>query len=172
MLAPVFQLGLLLYVLLPLRLGRVPWQLPHAFRLLRHAQTWSMIEVFMIGILVAITKLMGMASIVPGLALWSFALLMLVLAARDRVLRPGSRVGAAGGAAVSAPPAHGARAASCASCHDCGLLVRGCPRAAHGARCARCGAALHAAQAAQPRAHLGARDRGRALLRAGEPASR
>jgi paraquat-inducible protein A len=80
-LAPMFQLGLLLYVLLPLRWNRVPWRLPFAFRLLRHAQTWSMIEVFMIGILVAITKLMGMASIVPGLALWAFALLMLVLSA-------------------------------------------------------------------------------------------
>ena len=78
--APVAQLGLLLYVLVPLRMGRVPWRLPHAFRLLRHAQSWSMIEVFLIGIVVAITKLMGMASIVPGLALWSFALLMLVLA--------------------------------------------------------------------------------------------
>jgi paraquat-inducible protein A len=78
--APVAQLALLLYVLVPLRIGRVPWRLPHAFRLLRHAQSWSMIEVFLIGIMVAITKLMGMASIVPGLALWSFALLMLVLA--------------------------------------------------------------------------------------------
>jgi paraquat-inducible protein A len=80
-LAPMFQLGLLLHILVPLRMGRVPWRLPLAFRVLRHAQTWSMIEVFMIGILVAITKLMGMASIVAGLALWSFALLMLVLAA-------------------------------------------------------------------------------------------
>ena len=80
-LAPAFQLGLLLYILVPLRLGRIPWHLPLVFRVLRHAQTWSMIEVFMIGILVAITKLMGMASIVAGLSLWSFALLMLVLSA-------------------------------------------------------------------------------------------
>lgn len=80
-LAPAFQLGLLLYILVPLRIGRVPWRLPLAFRVLRHAETWSMIEVFMIGILVAITKLMGMASIVAGLSLWSFALLMLVLSA-------------------------------------------------------------------------------------------
>jgi paraquat-inducible protein A len=36
-------------------------------------------EVFMIGILVSIVKLMDMATIVPGLALWSFVLLMLVL---------------------------------------------------------------------------------------------
>ncbi len=79
-LAPVAQLTLLLYVLAPLRVGRVPWKLPHAFRLLRHAQSWSMIEVFMIGIIVAITKLMGMATIVPGLAIWAFGLLMLVLA--------------------------------------------------------------------------------------------
>jgi paraquat-inducible protein A len=62
-------------------MGRAPWQMPIAFRMLRHAQTWSMIEVFMIGILVAITKLMGMATIVAGLALYSFALLMLVLSA-------------------------------------------------------------------------------------------
>ncbi|HVN38613.1 MAG TPA: paraquat-inducible protein A [Myxococcota bacterium] len=80
-LAPAFQLGLLLYILVPLRAGIVPWHLPQAFRVLRHSQTWSMIEVFMIGILVAITKLMGMADIVAGLALWSFALLMLVLSA-------------------------------------------------------------------------------------------
>jgi len=78
--APLCQIALLLYVLLPLRWNRVPWHLPHAFRLLRHIQPWSMMEVFIIGILVAIVKLMGMASIVPGLALWSFVLLMLVLA--------------------------------------------------------------------------------------------
>lgn len=87
-LAPVAQLTLLLYVLLPLRVGRVPWRLPHAFRLLRHATSWSMIEVFLIAIVVAITKLMGMATIVPGLALWSFALLMVVLSAAIAAFDP------------------------------------------------------------------------------------
>jgi paraquat-inducible protein A len=79
--APLAQIVLLLWVLVPLRWNRRPWQLPLAFRWLRHSQTWSMLEVFMIGILVSIVKLMGMASIVPGLALWSFVLLILVLAA-------------------------------------------------------------------------------------------
>jgi len=79
-LAPLCQITLLLWVLLPLRWNRVPWQLPHAFRLLRHIQPWSMMEVFIIGILVAIVKLMEMATIVPGLALWSFVLLMMSLA--------------------------------------------------------------------------------------------
>lgn len=89
-LAPLGQIALLLHLLLPLRFGRVPWQLSHAFRLLRHVQTWSMMEVFLIGILVAITKLMGMASIVPGLALWSFALLIVVLAAAAASFDPES----------------------------------------------------------------------------------
>ena len=78
-LAPMCQIALLLYVLVPVRWNKVPWQLPDAFRVLRHIQPWSMMEVFMIGILVALVKLMGMASIIPGLALWSFVLLMLVL---------------------------------------------------------------------------------------------
>jgi paraquat-inducible protein A len=58
----------------------MPWQMPHAFRLLRRVMPWSMMEVFMIGILVAVTKLAGMAEVVPGLAIWAFALLMVVLA--------------------------------------------------------------------------------------------
>jgi paraquat-inducible protein A len=80
-LAPAVQIALILWVLGPLRFGQRPWQLPHAFRLLRHAQTWSMLEVFLIGILVAIVKLLAMASVIPGLALWSFALLIFVLTA-------------------------------------------------------------------------------------------
>jgi paraquat-inducible protein A len=78
--APLFQILLLLYLLLPLRYRRVVWRLPHAFRVLRRAQPWSMMEVFLLGILVAIVKLSGQASVVPGVALWSFGLLMLVLA--------------------------------------------------------------------------------------------
>jgi paraquat-inducible protein A len=79
--APLLQLSLLLYVLFPLQLGRIPWQMARAFRLLRRVQPWSMMEVFLVGILVAVTKLVDMASVVPGLALWAFAGLIVVLAA-------------------------------------------------------------------------------------------
>jgi paraquat-inducible protein A len=47
-----------------------------------------MMEVFMMGILVAVVKLAGMASIVPGLALWAFAVLIFVLAAAAAALDP------------------------------------------------------------------------------------
>ena len=86
--APFFQLALLLYVLLPIQLGRRPWQMAPAFRLLRRVQPWSMMEVFLVGIVVAVTKLQGMASVVPGLALWAFAALIVVLAAAMASLDP------------------------------------------------------------------------------------
>jgi paraquat-inducible protein A len=47
-----------------------------------------MMEVFMLGILVSLVKLMGMAEVVPGLALWSFALLIVALAGAVASLDP------------------------------------------------------------------------------------
>jgi paraquat-inducible protein A len=87
-LAPGVQLFLMLYVLLPLHFQRMPWRLPIFFRALRHVQPWSMMEVFLIGILVALVKLGDMAEIVPGLAIWSFAILIVVLAAAAASLDP------------------------------------------------------------------------------------
>jgi paraquat-inducible protein A len=40
-----------------------------------------MVEVFMLGILVSLAKLTHIAHVVPGIALWSFSALMLLLAA-------------------------------------------------------------------------------------------
>jgi paraquat-inducible protein A len=87
-LAPGLQLCLLLYVLVPLHFDRVPWKLALFFRTLRHLATWSMMEVFLIGILVALVKLGDMAEIVPGLAIYSFAILILVLAGAAAALDP------------------------------------------------------------------------------------
>ena len=85
---PLLQLLVMLYVLLPLYLNRMPWKLGTIFRFLHHLAPWGMMEVFLIGILVAVVKLVGMAQIVPGTALWSFALLILVLAAVSANLDP------------------------------------------------------------------------------------
>jgi paraquat-inducible protein A len=85
-LVPAVQLVLLFYVLLPLKFNRVPWKLAKVFRLLQVLTPWGMMEVFMLGILVAVVKLAGMATIVPGLALWSLALLIVFLAAAASTL--------------------------------------------------------------------------------------
>jgi paraquat-inducible protein A len=78
---PLFELLILLYVFVPLKFNRVPWKLATVFRMAQNLSPWSMMEVFLIGIIVAIVKLVGMAQIVPGLALWAFALLIVILAA-------------------------------------------------------------------------------------------
>jgi len=87
-LTPFIQLSGMLYVLLPLKFNRLPWRLPYIFRFLQNIQPWGMMEVFMLGILVAIVKLAKMASIIPGIALYSFAALILVLAAATASLDP------------------------------------------------------------------------------------
>lgn len=51
--------------------------------LLRFSQElrpWGMVEVFMLGVVVSLVKLSSMARILPGTALWSFALLTVALA--------------------------------------------------------------------------------------------
>lgn len=85
-LAPGLQLLALLWVLVPLQGGRQPWLLPLALRFLRVLERWSMMEVFLIGILVALVKLGDMAEIVPGLAIYAFAVLILVLAGASAAL--------------------------------------------------------------------------------------
>ncbi len=89
-LAPAVHLGMLLHLTLPLRLGRVPWGLNPSFRLMRRIQPWSMMEVFMLGILVSVVKLAAMGRIVPGLALYAFGVLILVLAAANASFDPRS----------------------------------------------------------------------------------
>jgi paraquat-inducible protein A len=88
--SPLIQLTGLLYVLLPLKLDLVPPAVWRVFRWVRRMQPWSMLEVFMLGILVALVKLAEMADIVPGISLFCFLALIFVLAAISASLDPHS----------------------------------------------------------------------------------
>jgi paraquat-inducible protein A len=78
---PFTQMMCLFYILLPLKFGRVPKRLPRVFRFLNSVGPWSMMEVFMVGILVSVVKLAKMAKIIPGISLYSFLALIFVLSA-------------------------------------------------------------------------------------------
>ncbi len=80
-LAPFVQIMCMFYILLPLKINRVPRKLPPVFRFVRSLQPWSMLEVFMVGILVSVVKLAKMAHVIPGIALFSFLALIFVMAA-------------------------------------------------------------------------------------------
>ncbi|MCW5892608.1 MAG: paraquat-inducible protein A [bacterium] len=106
--APALQIGLMLAILVGSRRAPAPrW----VGTLLRHhpaAVLWSMIEVMMLGVLVALIKIADYATVVPGPALWMLAVLVVLLATMQSLFDPRevwARVGwAADGATDAAAP--------------------------------------------------------------------
>ena len=86
--SPLLQILSTLYVLTPLwRTRRAPGQ--HAvLRVLTQLRPWSLMEVFMLGALVALVRLSNFAHITPGIALWSCGLLMLCMSALTSIASP------------------------------------------------------------------------------------
>lgn len=78
---PAIELFAMLAILLPLRLGRVPQGLPWLFRMVQWSHPWGMVEVFMLGIIVSLIRVSDFATVEPGVALFSFAGLMLLMTA-------------------------------------------------------------------------------------------
>lgn len=80
---PLAVILLRLYVLAPLAAGKRVRGFVPAMRALRWVTRWSMVEVFLFGTLVAIVKIAGLASVVPGVGVFSFGMLTLLLAANQ-----------------------------------------------------------------------------------------
>ncbi|MBS0452409.1 MAG: paraquat-inducible protein A [Proteobacteria bacterium] len=79
---PLSQLCILLYLLVPISLrGLRPAGFNILVRAMQVLRPWGMIEVFLLGVLVAIVKLSGMARVLPGAALWAFMGLTVLLTA-------------------------------------------------------------------------------------------
>jgi paraquat-inducible protein A len=87
-LVPLTQIIAMLYVLVPLQLGKVPPYVEFPLRLFQVAKPWGMVEVFILGILVSLVKLAHMAHVVTGVALWAFAVLVVVFAALGNASDP------------------------------------------------------------------------------------
>ena len=84
---PLARLLAYVYVLLPLSRERPPP--PYAwlvFRLAEDAAPWAMLDVFLVGVLVAVVKLLDLASVSAGVALVALVALMLLTAASSATL--------------------------------------------------------------------------------------
>lgn len=86
---PILQIACLLYLLIPLSRGQEAPGQNSVFRLLAQVRPWTFVEVFMLGALVALVRLTAYTRVIPGIALWSCALLMLALAALTSRTTPG-----------------------------------------------------------------------------------
>jgi paraquat-inducible protein A len=88
-LVPLLQMVGLLFILVPLKLGLRPAAFTaRILRLIQEVAPWGMMEVFMMGILVALVKLGHMATIVPGISVFSFGALIFVMAGAFTCLDP------------------------------------------------------------------------------------
>jgi paraquat-inducible protein A len=86
--APLIKLLGMIYVLLPLKFNRTPWKLKTVFRAIQTLSPWAMMEVYLLGVFVAYVKLSDLAEVIPGIALYSFAGLILITAAADHSWDP------------------------------------------------------------------------------------
>jgi len=83
-------LRIILYLLLfgPLYFGYLPRYAKQMLQLLEALLPWGMIDVFLIGILVSIVKLVKMGTVIPTTSLWAFVTMVLVLAAAQASFHP------------------------------------------------------------------------------------
>jgi paraquat-inducible protein A len=87
-LAPLLQIGALLYLLAMLYFGRMAPGQRVIFRILTVVRSWTFVEVFMLGAVVALVRLAAFARVLPGIALVCCGLLMMTLAALSNMTSP------------------------------------------------------------------------------------
>ncbi len=135
--APLLKILSTLYVVLPLLAGRPAPATARVFRLLNHLRPWAMVEVFLLGLIVAYVKLSDIATVEIGPSLFALVGLMVTMTWAEAVLDPldvWDRLSPqirAGGITGAAPE-------RLVRCHACAQLTE----SGHGP-CPRCGAALH-----------------------------
>lgn len=155
--APGAFIAFMLAVLIGAKRTPAPRWVGRLLRMATSVQPWSMSEVMLLGILVALIKIAHLATVIPGIGLYAVGLLVVLLAVTASIFEPRAiwsrvvwadgtlppdlrlrRVGQGdrepSGAWVSAHP-------GLASCSTCGLLSRPAGPDQLG-QCPRCGATL------------------------------
>lgn len=144
-LLPLVQICLLIWLLWPLAAGREPRGLRLFVRMLGLARPWCMVPVFLLGVVVSVVKLAGMAKVGPAPGLYAFGALTVLLTMLDRlsphmIWRLVEQAGVVPANEPSRKTGH-----ALAGCHACGQVQGMVPdphRPVH-ARCVRCHALLH-----------------------------
>lgn len=84
---PVTRAAALIYALLPLRLNRPPAkQAARSFRFAMALKPWSMAEIFIVGVAVALVKVTDLADVSLGPSFWAFSALILVVVFENSTL--------------------------------------------------------------------------------------
>lgn len=81
MVTPLMLAGGMIYVCLPLIFGRAAPGASFAAKWMYRSEPWNMVEVFLLGVLVSLLKLVKVADVHFGIGFWAFAGVMLCMAA-------------------------------------------------------------------------------------------
>lgn len=76
---PLSQLMILCYLLLSVSVGKTTTSMRWLIKIMQSIKPWGMMEVFLLGILVALVKLSNMMTVIPDIALWAFSVLTILL---------------------------------------------------------------------------------------------
>ena len=85
---PVTRIFLYLSLFGPIYHGHLPRYSSAVLKLLERLLPWGMIDVFLVGVLVSIVKLVKMGTIIPGTSLWAFMVMVFVMAAAQAIFDP------------------------------------------------------------------------------------
>ncbi len=136
--APLAKILVLLYVMLGLRTANPPRNLPTVFKWYHRIGPWAMVEVFLLGVFVAFTRLGAIATVSTGTALYAVAGLMMTMVASDYLLDADGVWDEMERRGLVPPP--GVQQGGLAiGCHECGRLNH----ARDGSLCSRCFTRLH-----------------------------
>jgi paraquat-inducible protein A len=141
-LLPLAKLLGLLIVLFGLRTTHPPHWLRAVFRWFERLGPWAMLEVYLLGLLVAYTRLVALAQVHIDVAAYGLVALILTMVAADAALDPDAVWEALEGHGATATPptdapasASGGRPVGCRACHAVAVV-------SSDASCPRCGSQL------------------------------
>jgi paraquat-inducible protein A len=88
MLLPGIDIATTIYLLGSVRLGHIPRGLSFAYRLMRAVRPWTMMQVFLIAVIVSLVKLSHMATVILGIGVYALAGAIVMIAAYSTMYEP------------------------------------------------------------------------------------
>jgi len=137
---PLFVITGMLYLLIPLRFGVALPAMGLIYRMVHAIIPWSLVGVFMLGVLIAIVKLQDLANVITGPALVSFAVLLGVYSAARANFDPEILWSMTGYARPELKLKTQSSNSNIVNCHTCGWLSNEDENYSH---CIRCTTPLH-----------------------------
>jgi paraquat-inducible protein A len=86
--APAVHVGCMLAILLAAKRPPAPTWVGALLRLAEFHQPWAMVEVMMLGILVALVKIAELATVIPGIGMFAIGVLVVLIAAMTVSFEP------------------------------------------------------------------------------------